>query len=111
MVHICLKPTITPRCVPCNIGDKTQGATLRLSRVYICYMPALSNGVLKIASDPKLLELYDQLPSVSVAATSTWKRITPMWTGSSGGVRGLQLEAPSCQRSPLIVALYLLMLM
>ncbi|CAL8471717.1 g11259 [Coccomyxa elongata] len=44
-------------------------------------LPALSNGMLNAASDPQLVELYDQLPSVLAAAkaTSTWKRYTPMW--------------------------------
>ncbi|CAL8470196.1 g9738 [Coccomyxa elongata] len=74
-------------------------------------LPALSNGVLNAASDPQLVELYDQLPSVLAAAkaTSTWKRYTPMWDRFKQWCQGSGVSFLPAE--PLIVALYLLMLM
>ncbi|CAL8467227.1 g6763 [Coccomyxa elongata] len=74
-------------------------------------LPALSNGVLNTASDPQLVELYDQVPSVLAAAkaTSTWKRYTPMWDRFKQWCQGFGVSFLPAE--PLIVALYLLMLM
>ncbi|CAL8472192.1 g11734 [Coccomyxa elongata] len=74
-------------------------------------LPALSNGVLNTASDPQLVELYDQVPSVLAAAkaTSTWKRYTPMWDRFKQWCQGSGVSFLPAE--PLIVALYLLMLM
>ena len=67
--------------------------------------------MLNAASDPQLLELYNQVPSVLAAAksTSTWKRYTPLWDRFKRWCQGCGVSFLPAE--PLIVALYLLMLM